>query len=162
MSNFNLRSIESSDMLTILEWSNDSETRKQSFNSSPISLEEHKAWFNRKLASVSEKQCYFYILENDSTPIGSIRLDPINEEKSSYIISYMISPKQRGLGYGTKIIKSLIDLLDEGFIIAKPVSLLAYVKPGNKASIRCFQKLGFEQKDKNISDSELVFHLSIC
>ena len=162
MLNFNFRPIESSDMLTILEWSNDPETRKQSFNSSPISLEEHKAWFNRKLDSVSKKQCYFYIMEDDSHPIGSIRLDPVSGENHTYIISYMISPSQRGRGFGTKIIKSLIELLDEGFVMNKPIILMAYVKPENKASIRCFQKLGFELKADNSSDSEMVFSTNIC
>lgn len=145
MLNFNFRPIESSDMLTILEWSNDPETRKQSFNPSPISIEEHEAWFSRKLIAMTSKQCFFYMLEKNNIPIGSIRLDSVNDTDSTYIISYMISPDFRGFGFGSQIIKSLIELLDEGSIIQKPIYLSAYVKHSNIASQKCFQKLNFKE-----------------
>lgn len=159
MCNFSLRPIEQSDMMTIFKWSNDPETRKQSFNVASISIEEHKAWFEHKLLAISTNQCFFYIFEKEKRPIGSIRLDPADGAESGYIISYMINPSQRGLGYGTQIIKSLIKLLDEGFTIKKPISLLAYVKPTNEASINCLKKCGFEET--SISTSEILFTLCI-
>lgn len=161
MCNLKLRPIESSDMLTILAWSNDPETRKQSFNSSPISVEEHKAWFSRKLMEIASNQCFFYILENDNIPVGSIRLDSVTDTESTYIISYMISPAHRGFGFGSQIIKSLIELLDEGSIIPKPIYLNAYVKSSNIFSQRCFQKLNFKEtkfeNENNINEVKFTY-----
>lgn len=134
-----LREATIADWKILLEWRNDPTTRKNSFTQKSISESSHKTWLTNSLLNPDRK---IYILEYNSTPIGTIRSDKTNE--NTYILSWNISPDQRGKGYGVKIL--------ELFLKNKTGKFIAEIKPGNVASIRMVEKNGFSK----ITDVEYV------
>jgi len=123
------------DWKILLDWRNDPTTKENSFNQDKISLETHRLWFNDSLLN---PQRNIYILEDNLTPVGSIRSD--NVSINQYILSWSIAPNHRGKGYGTKIL--------ELFLKDKTGNFIAEIKPENIASIKMVQKNGFNQLDE--------------
>jgi RimJ/RimL family protein N-acetyltransferase len=130
------------DAIILFAWANDTETRKNSFNSGSIEWHDHIHWFKNKLADPTVK---IYILHNEM-PVGVVRFE-INE---TTIISVTVAPDYRGMGFGAEIIKTACNTL--WGIYNDPV--LAYIKKGNIPSQRVFEKAGFtflrEDKINNI------------
>ena len=127
-----LRKVTADDMEVILQWRNDIESRRNSFNDKTISLSEHRNWFLRKQA---DPGCYMYILMDREVRAGSIRVDL---EDNIGEISFVIAPSMRGRGYGKAIIRLLEDTLPQG-----PAVLIGMVKDFNVASQKCFLSNGF-------------------
>jgi RimJ/RimL family protein N-acetyltransferase len=123
------------DWKILLDWRNDPITRENSFETGEVSEQTHKLWFNDSLLNPYRE---IYILEDNSTPVGSIRSD--NVSTNQYILSWSIAPTQRGKGYGTKILEMLLQDRKGKFI--------AEIKPENIASIKMVQKNGFIQLDE--------------
>lgn len=123
------------DMMSFFRWANDPETRRQSFNSKPITLAEHKHWFSRKLFDPAS---YLYVLEFKGQPVGQIRFDL--EERA--VLSYSVAPEFRGRGFGTLLIERGLARLRQD--VGEPLEVVGYVKAENAASNRAFRKLGFE------------------
>lgn len=134
-----LRRCTYSDMDIIYKWINDDEVRNNSFNSDYIEYETHVKWFNEKINS---NNIYMYIILNNNKEIGTIRLEKHN---SKAIISYLISNKYRGKGYGNKV----IDLIKKEAIINNIDILEAIVKKDNIASRRIFINNGFFEIEEN-------------
>lgn len=109
---------------------NDNETNKYSLNPGRISYLNHKKWFKTNKRKIK-------ILFNNGEPIGQIRFDIKNNEG---FIDYSVEKRQRGKGYGYKLIK---DSLEE---IKKLKCVNAIVHKNNIPSINIFQKLNFEKK----------------
>lgn len=125
-----LREATYNDWKILLDWRNDSLTRNNSFSQDEISEQTHKLWFNDSLLNPYRK---IYILEDNSSLIGSIRSDNflINE----YTLSWNIDSNQRGKGYGNIIL--------ELFLKDKIGKFIAEIKPENRASIKMVEKNGF-------------------
>ena len=134
-----LRRCTYSDMDIIYKWINDDEVRNNSFNSDYIEYETHVKWFNEKINS---NNIYMYIILNNNKEIGTIRLEKHN---SKAIISYLISNKYRGKGYGNKV----IDLIKKEAIINNIDILEAIVKKDNIASRKIFINNGFFEMQEN-------------
>lgn len=133
-----LRKAQISDINILYDWVNDSEVRKNAFNSKLISYQEHVAWFYRMMADPNQMQ---YILVLGDDPVGQIRL-MVNGDEAE--IDYSISKTARGCGYG----KDIIRLVKEATIADYPLvkRLVGKVKPTNVVSYRCFEKNGFKEK----------------
>ena len=123
------------DWKILLDWRNDPITRENSFETGEVSEQTHKIWFDKSLSNSNRE---IYILEDNSTPLGSIRSDMVNTDK--YILSWNIDPNQRGKGYGTKIL--------EIYLQDKTGKFIAKIKPENISSIKMVQKNGFEKEDE--------------
>jgi RimJ/RimL family protein N-acetyltransferase len=135
--NINIRKLQSDDLYDLFEWRNHPEIRKSSFNSDPISIQEHEKWFKDK---IQDQKTAIYIAFDKNNKIGTIRF----EDKSEYIkVSVMLNPEYFGRGLGSSVIK----LGTEKFIHEKnPVKvLMAEIKTDNMTSIKSFQKAGFEE-----------------
>ena len=130
-----LREVTFNDWKTLLDWRNDSSTRENSFITDEISESTHKQWLTD---SLSNKKRKIYILETNSTPVGSIRSDVLDTYK--YILSWSIAPNQRGKGYGTKIL--------EIYLQGRKGEFVAEIKSENIASIKMVMNNGFEQVDE--------------
>ena len=76
-----LRKVEYSDINLLYRWANDPIVRKNSFNSAPISFDAHKDWFNKMMDDPSVFQ---FILMDENTPVGQIRLNINGEDVSKY------------------------------------------------------------------------------
>lgn len=145
-----LRSVEEADRELLFEWANDAETRRQSFTTSPISWEEHTAWFARTQADENCRHWILMICDETAYPAGVLRLVRDEDEKA-YRISYSIAPAWRGHGYGSL----LLTLAKKWAAAMCPdcIKLYGEVKAENTASVRCFEKAGYE-KDTKKADEE--------
>lgn len=142
MDSYRLRKVKMQDAEKLLEWTNEEETRKNSFSKEPVAYENHIKWLEKKLEDTS---CFFYILVQGKTDMGTVRVD-VDPERKTGIISYNIAKEHRGKGLGKKII-ALIEKAAQKEI---PVHYLeGSVKPSNKASAKCFLNNGYEQTEKN-------------
>ena len=115
---------------------NDKLVRANSFNTSYIHWEDHKRWFDNILKDDSRNQ---FIIMFGQERAGQLRLDEASNSRFSVGIS--IHRSYRGMGIGCeaveeaqKIVKSM---RPNGAIID------AFIKPGNVASIKMFEKSGF-------------------
>ena len=118
------------------QWANSPEVRAVSFSTEPIPCENHIQWFHDKIL---DPCCSLYLATiNGGSPIGQIRFDI---QANEAVVSVIVAPESRGNGYGHKIIRLASCELFE----TRPVSLIhAYIKPGNEASARAFEKAGFK------------------
>lgn len=118
------------------KWASNKNVRQYAFNTKSIDYNEHSKWFKTKTQS---KNCLYFILENATNKIGSIRFD--FEETNNTIISYLIDPMFHGKGYGKIILSMAIDRLKElGF---NRLNLIGFVKSENIASVKIFENLEF-------------------
>ena len=129
----------------LFRWINDSETRAQSLSTNYISYPKHMDWFSKKIL---DSNCYLYIVYKDDVPVGMIRFDVQNDMCS---VSYLVDKLQRGKGIGSSIVYTGIQQFknDSSFTGL----LTAVVKTVNHASLKIFEKFGFE---KETNDTGLV------
>lgn len=135
-----LRRANESDLMTLFMWANDPGLRSQSYNSGTINLEDHSAWFNKKL---NDPNCHLYIFEYKSIAFGQVRFD-IKEEA---MISYSVDKEFRGRGWGMHMLEKAIDRFTIEY--RKPIKVIGYVKVENLASNKIFENLGFSRLQTN-------------
>ena len=120
------------DAKILFDWANDTETRQNSFNSVIIDWNNHIKWFKNKL---NDPACKIYILYSNEKPVGVVRFE-VNE---TTIVGVTVAPNYRGMGLGSEILK----IARNTFWKNNTDSILAYIKKGNIASQRIFEKAGF-------------------
>ena len=122
------------------DWANDPDTRRQSFNSNPISLERHTAWFTRKLADANALLLVFF--DEIEHPVGQVRFErtPVADMPDEIIIGISVDARQRGKGMAAQLIR-------QGCVACREqwgaVAIHAYIKADNPASVRAFERAGF-------------------
>jgi UDP-2,4-diacetamido-2,4,6-trideoxy-beta-L-altropyranose hydrolase len=147
---FKVRRAAAEDLRLLLEWANEPSVRAASFCSAPISLEDHRAWFARKLC---DPGCVFCIvLDPRNTPVGQVRFD---QERSDAVISVSLDRKFRGRGAGAAVISLACRQL---FRESGARVVHAYVKPENTASAGAFVKAGFTQADLAVVHGQSAAH----
>jgi len=130
-----LRKASVTDKDIILDWRNDEGTRKASFNTNPVSHEDHDKWF---LSSLNDPNRIIYVAEEYGKATGMVRLDKINDK--AWEISVNVAPSSRGKGLGSKIISAAC----ESFSLERnSVILIARTKGANIASEKVFIGSGF-------------------
>jgi RimJ/RimL family protein N-acetyltransferase len=122
------------------DWANDPDTRRQSFNSAPISLETHAAWFTRKVA---DPNALLLIFTNEAgQAVGQVRFErtPVADMPDEIIIGVSVDARHRGKGLASQLIA-------QGCAICRKqwgaVTIHAYIKPENQASVHAFERAGF-------------------
>lgn len=124
----------SEDCQLFFDWANEPEVRQNAFNSEPIVYEQHKQWFENKLAADDSVLFVFYL---GFDAVGQIRLD---EEGRHALIDYSIDPHHRDKGLGSEMLQAIALLYKKtGGKIVKGV-----VKAANIPSCKAFEKAGFE------------------
>lgn len=128
------------DEMLLYKWANDPLTRANSLNPESISLEDHKEWFRRSIAS---NNCYIYVIKNESfDPIGVVRFD---KYVNDWNISYSLDARFRGCGFGLPLLYTAI--MD--FKLFLPFSTIcARVKADNLASLRLFRQMNYYERNK--------------
>ncbi len=125
------------DMMDIFKLANDPAIRHNSFNQEPISIENHREWYNKKLGSCD---CIFYVIrDKHSNLIGYSRFDKI-EDQNYFIISVGLEKRFRGIGIGRKIIRQTSCMVEK----EKHLEIFAYIKKENCISLESFQRSGYE------------------
>lgn len=139
-----LRKANSLDKKIVYEWANDSDTRKNSFNTEPIPWENHEKWYQKIMDSMKSKETeksVLFICMDFMIPVGSVRID--KKEEGIAEISYTVAPDYRGNGYGQKMIILLENEIKKNY---PEINILAAeVKNDNLASSRIFEKLEFKE-----------------
>ena len=138
MSNIiNLRKVEITDINDMFEWRNHPDIRKNFFNQEMVSRDEHEKWF---MAKLNDPDITVYMAYHRKERIGSIRFESRDRVIKT---SVMLNPDFLGKGLGPKVIKLGV----ERFIMEKnpDMQIIAEIKKDNVASIKAFEKAGFEE-----------------
>lgn len=117
---------------------NEESVRKNSFHSEVIPYQQHKLWFEKKIAHPKVR---IYILMLREERIGQVRVDI---EKQAAEISYALCKEARGHGYAKWMLRELEEQLKKEGCCKY---LIAEVKCENLASRKIFQALGYEEKE---------------
>ncbi len=115
-------------------WRNDPETRRASFDSSPIPFETHEAWFQATLGSRDRR---LYVILVGGFESGVVRLDVTGQEAE---VSIHLAAEWRSRGVGPAALRTVADLAFQTLGLER---LLASIKPDNRASLAAFRKAGF-------------------
>ena len=138
-----LRKIKEEDKELIYHWANDEQTRASSFNSNPISYDEHSNWFDKKFL---DKNSWYYICELNNEPSGLIRFDKKGEK---LIVGITIDEKYRGKRLSSIFLKKGCETVSS----ETDLPIVAYIKKNNIPSLKSFVKAGFTYKsDLKIND----------
>lgn len=136
------------------KWAKNSSIRKFFFNKKPITFEDHKKWFLRKII---EENCFYYIAFDGDKALGSIRFDIIKDKAE---VSYLIDPKFQGNGFGTILLKNGLELFNKDSKL--PVkTIIAEVLIENSGSVNVFKKLGYKSTidhEKEVYKFEKLIH----
>ena len=131
-----LRSAVIADLELTLEWVNNPEIRRYSFNKDYVEFERHNNWFKEKIAS---KNTLYFIALFNSIEVGSFRADKINKE---VVVSFLLDPKFQGLGLGHLLLASGVSEIMSKW---KSISVIGFVQPENITSAKLFEGLGFKK-----------------
>lgn len=132
-----LRAGNENDVDLLFRWANDKEVRQNAFHTEMISYADHLKWFKTHIESDGE---IFYILMESDEAVGQARLSVCKDEAG---IDYSIVAGKRGQGYGSELLRLMIEKIREEHPEIK--RLTAKVKPENTASARCFAGGGFSE-----------------
>jgi UDP-2,4-diacetamido-2,4,6-trideoxy-beta-L-altropyranose hydrolase len=132
-----LRPVNERDLRMLWEWANDSQVRAASFSSEPIPWATHVAWFAEKMR---KGRCHILIAENaQNIPVGQIRFD--GREDGDFEIAISLERLRRGQGLAALLIEEAARLASKTGLCSR---LHAFVKAGNVASVKAFERSGFE------------------
>lgn len=128
-----LKKCKKNDCALIYKWINDPIARKNSFHTELIPYEVHCNWYNN---SLNNKNRLMYIAMEEEIPVAQIRID---NEDGIGVISYVVDEKQRGNGYGYKI----LNLIKEQIKDMNIEIITGLVKKDNIPSRKAFLKCNF-------------------
>ncbi len=131
------RKAEKGDMILYFDWTNDESVRENSYHPATISLENHQNWFYSK---IKDETCFMLIFEDHvGTPIGQVRIE--KQDEKTALIGISNDAKHRGNGFASK----MIEKASEKFLKEHPqICINAFIKLENKASVKAFEKAGFQ------------------
>lgn len=134
-----LRAAKETDAEFTYEWRNHPKTRQYSNNTDVIIKNNHIEWF--KKAILSPERFLLIAESNDPNrhPLGVLRYDFSNEDA---LVSIYINPELHNKGIGTKILLAGSEYIQQKRSQTK--TLTAQILKENKASIRAFQKAGYQ------------------
>jgi UDP-2,4-diacetamido-2,4,6-trideoxy-beta-L-altropyranose hydrolase len=130
-----LRAAESTDSQAVWLWRNDWMTRMQSQTTAPVPWPNHKDWWDGALESGER---HIVIAEFGGVPVATVRFDQVDE--GGFEVSINLAPSARGSGLGGRILAEACGAFRNQHGAPR---LLATIHPGNPASRRIFEKLGF-------------------
>ncbi len=134
------RPAQSADSRLYLDWANDPDTRRQSFNRNSISPETHTAWFTGKLA---DSNALLLVFENGAgEAVGQVRFErtPVADMPDEITIGVSVDAAHRGNGLSSQLIELGCAVCQKQW---EAVTIHAYIKPDNRASVRAFERAGF-------------------
>lgn len=136
-----IRSAEIKDGKSIFDWRNDVHSKNMSFDHADLSFEQHMIWLSESLLNSYKK---FYIGEMNDKKIGVCRFD-YYKTGDYCVVSINMNPEFRGQGLGKKFLSQCV----EDYLNFRECTLIAKIKPQNKASINSFIFAGFEYINTN-------------
>ncbi len=147
--NFRLSIAKKNDSRYFYNLRNNISTRKMSFNKKKIKLSDHSKWFNHQI----KLRGFLWIFFSKAKKCGAVYL-----KKNKYLeIGYIISPKQRGMGYSSVMLNLFIKKFKKYNKKKEPI--FAKVFNNNLKSLRALQSAGFiiNKTKKNIKILKLKY-----
>lgn len=118
------------------QWRNDPSVRAISMTTAPIAYSDHRRWL---ATSIQDPKHIVLVGTLGKHPIGSVRYR-LHDAKA--MVSIVVAPEMRAEGIGGELLAA-----GEAYLTAShghPVTVVAAVRPGNRASMRLFASSGFE------------------
>jgi UDP-2,4-diacetamido-2,4,6-trideoxy-beta-L-altropyranose hydrolase len=136
-----LRLAEATDVWLYHWWANDPQVRLQSFNSEPISVEEHRRWFEGRLNS---PLALLLVLEDgDGLPLGQIRFERDATDERLAVVSFSLDRLARGHGLASQLLELGLAVLARCW--GHSAEVKGEVRANNPASCRAFLRAGFQE-----------------
>ena len=126
-----LRKITLGDSEVLLNWRNDSVTRRNSHTPSSVDVDEHQAYLNKTINSSQRSQ---FILEYNGVPVGTISEDKWGDQE--FKLSYTVSPSFRG--------KKIGQIMMNIYLLERIGIFFCEIKEENTPSIKMVKNLGFK------------------
>jgi diamine N-acetyltransferase len=141
--NIFLRELQSTDVDFILECENNSENWEVSGTTEPFSREEIVEFVDAEHDIYLNEQIRYVICINDSKrPIGTVDLFEFDEQEKSVGLGILIADKtNRQKGFASESLNLISDYCRNELNI---VNLFCNIQKNNTASIRLFEKNGFQ------------------
>lgn len=108
--------------------------RQNSFTTSPPTPQQHRTWFHAWLAREDVRR---WVVAVDEQRIGVVWAERIAPLAARISINLLPGSRYRGIGSGA--LQQAVSALKADW----DALVVAYIKPGNTASERCFAKAGF-------------------
>jgi RimJ/RimL family protein N-acetyltransferase len=125
--------------------------RQRSFNSKPITEDNHRRWFYRRLRNCDRSKTYI-VETQDGLPVGVVRFD---DTGSGWEIGISIDAAARGRRLGASVLESaMADMRD----LLPRASLIGRVKHENTQSQALFESLGFLRE---VADGWVVYRCTL-
>jgi RimJ/RimL family protein N-acetyltransferase len=184
-----IRPAQQDDCDNLWHWRNDLVTRTNSLNTEAVPFDQHCKWFEAVLSDPNQFLLLGVLVKPPSpenqAKIGMVRFDvvPVNDfdcaiQKmvvgvSKAIVSINLNPEFRGKGFSVPLLSKAIEFFKQDIGLASSNNKISYIeatiKNENKASIKCFEKVGFEavsvaknQQQSNADNtSQRLFHLTL-
>lgn len=136
-----LRPTQVSDLWLYHWWANDPQVRRQSFNSEPISLVQHRCWFAERLRS---PLVLLRVLEDGhGLPLGQIRLERETADAPRAVIGFSLDRLARGHGLAAPLMQ--LGLAELARCWGSAMEAYGEVRADNLASCRAFVRTGFQE-----------------
>ena len=135
----------------IFDWANDASVRANSFQTEPISWDNHLQWYTQALQTTA---ITMWIYSIDHIPAAQIRL---TAEGATVTISYSVASDFRGQGIGTWLLQHccLLTTLEMPHIEL----MQGWVKKENIASLKAFERSGFTVSEER--EDRILFKLKL-
>ena len=148
-----LRRATSDDCRRYWEWVNEPGVRDASFSGAAIGWDEHVAWFAARL---DDPRSVLRVVEDDERgPVGQVRLDGRSASEAEIDIS--IAPEHRGQRFGVDALRLVCAEAPSG----RWPLIVARVKAGNAASIRMFERAGFQRVEDDANGSVVRLEFAV-
>lgn len=135
-----LRPATPADARLLYDWRNHPAVRAVSVHQEPIDFDVHERWLQSVLLNPARR---LYVAQVGTVPVGSIRFDRMHDQGAvpRFEVSLYTDPQLQGLGLGKRLLlageQTLLRQQSGRFIS------IASVLPGNAASQRLFESLGY-------------------
>ena len=139
-----LRPIEEADLVKVLEWRNSDRIRAVMFTDSIITINEHRAWFERLH---KEKTAICRIFEFQDRPVGVVNIIQIDRHNNKCSWGFYLGEVDVPRGTGTVMGYLALEYIFEALGMRK---LCAEVLAFNTTSIKFHKKLGFVEEGRFI------------
>jgi UDP-2,4-diacetamido-2,4,6-trideoxy-beta-L-altropyranose hydrolase len=144
MNSLSFKIASSADESLYLQWANDVDVRKNSFNQAAILPENHHRWFTKK---IQEKEALLLIFLNEKQEsVGQVRID----KDSYYQVDISVDKQQRGKGYALQMLQ--LALLEFVKMVGYSSPVFSLIKKSNLSSIKTFEKAGFTLHSESESE----------
>jgi len=121
----------------VLPWRNDPLVYVWSRTDRPISLNEHRIWFEARKQKLTDQPIFSY--HENNLFVGMARIDKVAED--TFEVSLLVNPNHRSGGYGKQILADVCKY----FLLNKSLDskLVAVIHQENLISQSLFTGLGF-------------------